>query len=277
MFARIFRRNGFDVVITGPRSEKGHRVARKLGVAFESDNRNAARRADIVIITVPIGKTLEVIKEVAPVMRKGQLITDLTSVKKEPCRAMDEYAPDGVEVLGCHPVFGPMARDFRGQNFVLCPVRTGELTSLLKDLLKKEGAKTIECSPEEHDRAMGLVQGMTHFMLISAGMAIRDLHFRLDDTRGFASPVYQLVLDLIGRILGQDPRLYAEIQMNNPETKRIRGAYLRAAERLDEIISRRDENAFIKEMTKAAENFGDTGLALERTQRILEGGNRNED
>jgi len=71
----------------------------------------------------------------------------------------------------------------------------------------------------DHDKAMSVIQGMTHFMLISGGMTMRDLGFKLQETKNLSSPVYQLVLDLVGRILGQDPRLYGEIQLNNPETK----------------------------------------------------------
>ncbi len=269
LFAQVLKRNGFEVKIAGPRPEKGKKAAADLGVTYEQDNKKAAEGADIVIITVPIRKTIDVIKEVAPAMKKGSMLMDLTSVKEEPCRVMEKAAAEDVEVLGCHPVFGPMVEGFRGQNFVLCPVRAGKMTERLKKLLADEGALVKICSPEEHDKAMGLVQGMTHFMLISAGMTARDLGLNLQDTRDFSSPVYQLAIDLIGRILGQDPRLYAEIQLKNPETKRVREAYLRAAERLDGIVRKGDEDAFVREMTKAAENFGDTKAALERTQRLL--------
>lgn len=269
LFARVLKKHGFDVVIAGPRPEKGKKAAKELGVKYVRGNREAAADADIVIITVPIRKTLDVIREVAPSMRAGSLLMDLTSVKKGPCEAMAEAAPEGVGVLGCHPVFGPMARDFRGQNLVLCPVRESGLVPEFKELLRKEGARVTVCSPEEHDRAMGVIQGMTHFMLISAGMAMRDLGFDLQGTRSLSSPVYQLVMDLVGRILGQDPKLYGEIQLNNPETKEVREAYMRAAERLDGIISRGDEEAFVEEMSEAAEHFKDTEGALRRTQELL--------
>jgi Prephenate dehydrogenase len=65
------------------------------------------------------------------------------------------------------------------------------------------------CAPEEHDRAMGFVQGMTHFMLISAGKAMKDAKFDMSESRKFSSPVYDLILDLVGRILAQDPKLTA--------------------------------------------------------------------
>ena len=116
---------------------------------------------------------------------------------------------------------------------------------------------------------MGVIQGMTHFMLISAGMAMRDLDFDLQKAKDLSSPVYSLVMDMVGRILGQDPRLYGEIQLNNPTTKAAREAYLRAAERLDSLIKGGDEAGFIREMASAAEHFGDTKGALERTQKLL--------
>lgn len=269
LFSKILKKDGLGVVITGPREPKGREVARGLGITYEKDNKKAASEADIVIITVPIRKTLDVIREIAPVVKKGSLLMDLTSIKKEPCEAMERFAKPGVEIVGTHPVFGPTVGDFKGQNFVLCKVRGDRWFKWFKDFLKKEGASITVCGPDEHDRAMGVVQGMTHFMLISAGMAMRDLNFDLSKSRKFSSPVYDLILDLVGRILAQDPHLYGEIQLDNKKTKDVRKAFLKAAERLDGIINKGDEEAFIKEMEAAAKHFGDASGALERTNKLL--------
>lgn len=269
LFAKILKRNGMSVTIAGPRPEKGIAAARELGVAFESDNKKAAKNADIVIITVPIKKTLDAINEVAPIMKPASLLMDLTSVKKEPCEAMAKAAPKGVDVVGCHPVFGPMVEDFKDQNVVMCRVRGDKWFGFVKKVFEREGAHATICTPEEHDKAMGVVQGMTHFMLISAGMAMRDLDFDLKKSREFSSPVYDLILDIIGRILAQDPRLYAEIQLHNPETVKVREAFLQAANKLDRTVSSGFEASFIEEMTAAAKHFGDTMGAMERTNKLL--------
>jgi prephenate dehydrogenase len=269
LFARILKKRGLDVVIAGPRPEKGIPTAKELGVAFDTDNKKVTKNSDIVIITVPIMKTEDVIREVAPVVKPGSLLMDLTSVKEGPCALMDKLAPKGAEVLGCHPVFGPAITEFSGQNIVLCPVRGEKWFNFMKKLFEAEGARTTVCSPKEHDKAMGVVQGMTHFMLISAGMAMRNMSFDLDDSKKFSSPVYSLIMDLIGRILGQDPKLYAEIQMNNKETARVRDVFMRSAKELDRIIEDGDEEAFVLAMTKAAAHFGDTSGAMERTSRLL--------
>ncbi len=285
LFAGVLKKHGLDVTLAGPRPEKGAKVAKELGVSFEQDNKTAVSDADIVIVTVPIRKTLAVIDEIAPELKDGSLLMDFTSVKKEPCAVMAKLAPKSVEVVGCHPVFGPSVKNFKGQNFVFCPIRKsktgtkgagtlhpkgeGKNFLLFKKIVEKEGASVVECTPEEHDRAMGIVQGMTHFMLISAGMTMKDLDFDLKKTEGFSSPVYTLVFDMVGRILAQDPSLYAEIQLNNSEAEGARKAFLKAAERLDGIIKKGDEDAFVEEMEKAAKQFGDTQGSLKRTNELL--------
>ena len=39
---------------------------------------------------------------------------------------MEKYAAPGVEVLPCHPMFGPRIRSLDGQVVVLTPVKTGK-------------------------------------------------------------------------------------------------------------------------------------------------------
>jgi len=268
LFARIFKKDGFQVVITGPHVEKGRATAKELGVVFEEDNKKAAASADIVIITVPIRKTLDIIREIAPVVKPGALLTDLTSVKKGPCKAMAKFANPAVEIVGMHPVFGPMTDDFKGQNFILCKIRGDEWFSWLSGYLNKKGASITVATPEEHDEIMGVVQGMTHFMLFSAGKTLRDLDFDLGKSKRFASPVYQLILDLVGRILAQDPSMYFEIQLNNKRTDEVRKAFVESCQKINALL-KGDEEGFIREINKAADHFEDTEGAMKRTNDLL--------
>ncbi len=269
LFAKVLKKHGAEVVITGPREERGKRAGREMGVRYEKDNKKAASEADVVIVSVPIRKSVEVIREVAPAVKAGSMIMDLTSVKTLPCRAMERETDGGVEVLGCHPVFGPSVESLKGQNFVLCPIRGKKWQRWFEDIIRREGGRITIASPEEHDRVMGVVQGMTHFMLISAGVCMREMNLRLEESRKFASPVYQLIIDLIGRILEQDPNLYSEIQIYNIEAKKAREKYMEIARELEVLLSRGDKRGFIGEMVSAAKHFGDTKGAFERTQRIL--------
>ncbi|NOZ77074.1 MAG: prephenate dehydrogenase/arogenate dehydrogenase family protein [Euryarchaeota archaeon] len=76
LFARLFKEAGHQVTITGRSVSKGEKAARELGVEYTSDNVGAAGSADVVVISVYIENTVEVIEEVAPHVRPGCLLME---------------------------------------------------------------------------------------------------------------------------------------------------------------------------------------------------------
>lgn len=269
VFARIFKEDGHEVVITGRDAAKGERVAAELGVEFTDDNAGAAQKADIVIISVYIDNTLDVIEEVAPHVRPGCLLMDFTSVKIEPCAAMEKHADKDVEIIGTHPMFGPRVTSLEGQAFIVVPVRAKRWKKFLLDFLSRHKAKVFETTPDEHDRVMAVVQGLTHFSYISTAATLRALNIDVKDSRNYASPIYMLMLDLIARIVGQSPQLYASIQMHNPCTKEVHRAFIEQASKLKEIVAEKDVGAFTKLMTSAAKHVGDLDASMGRSDKAI--------
>lgn len=269
VFARLFKSEGCDVVITGPTEKKGVEASSELGVEYRKDNVLGVKDADVVVITVPIAVTAKTIEEVAPHVKKGALLMDLTSVKGWPCELMAKYAKADVEVVGTHPVFGPRVGSVEGQIFVLTPVRGERWYAWLKDILSRNKARIIESTPAEHDEVMSVVQGLTHFTYISVGKTLKDIGFDVKRSRQFSSPIYDLMLDMVGRIIGQDPHLYAEIQMQNPRVPLVHKAYLKAASELSEVVKRKDEGEFVETMAEAAKHFGDTERSMGRSDKAI--------
>jgi len=75
---------------------------------------------------------------------------------------------------------------------------------------------------------------------------------------------------MVGRILSQDPRLYAEIAIENPLTMQSLEAYVEAINQLMKYLSSDDENGFIQAFTEAAEFLGDFRYeAYERTTQLI--------
>lgn len=269
IFAKLFQSEGCEVVISGPTERKGLAAADELGVKYIKDNPEAVRDADVVVVTVPMHVTVDVIKEVAPHVKKGALLMDLTSVKEEPCKAMAEHSNKDVEVVGTHPVFGPRVHSIGGQVFVLTPIRGKKWLSWLRDLLLKHKARIFESTPEEHDKTMAVVQGLTHFAYISIGKTLKNLDFDLNESKKYSSPVYELMLDMIGRIIGQDPNLYAEIQMENPRVLDVHDVFIKAAQTLSEVVRGKDRKAFVKTMVESAKHFGDVDQAMGRSDKAI--------
>jgi prephenate dehydrogenase len=267
-FARYFKRKGFDVAVWGPSGKV--EVAEHMGVRYAHDMVKEVEESDIVLISVLIEKTVEMIQTVAPRMHPGSLIMDVTSIKSGPVMAMKTYAPKGVEVLGTHPMFGPTMPSLFGQTIIFTPVegKTGKWLSIIQSLFESDGAHVRMLEAEEHDEMMAVVQALTHFAYIGIGATLKALDFDVQRSRKFMSPVYEIMIDFVGRILDQNPELYASIQ-KNPKAAAVRQTYVAECMRLSEKADAGDLEGFKQIMRDAALHYGGTHEALERSDRVI--------
>ncbi|HXX59193.1 MAG TPA: prephenate dehydrogenase/arogenate dehydrogenase family protein, partial [Dehalococcoidales bacterium] len=165
-FARAAVAEKIDVIISGRNPAKLRKAGEELGVSTGS-NIDVVKNAQFVIVSVSPDQFEAVIKEIAPFVRPGQFIFDVTSVKTGPVEIMHRYIKKGT-ILGTHPVFGPGAKNFTNQNVVLTPVSDNEkaVAATAKAFLEQRGANVSVMSPEEHDRIMTVVLGLAHFIAI---------------------------------------------------------------------------------------------------------------
>jgi len=255
-FVGFFEERGWSVDVSDPDADERESVPLERADEYR-----------VVVVAVPIEATPDVIEEVASHMSDG-LLMDVTSVKGEPVEAM-RAAPDDVELLGTHPMFGPSVRSMRGQTVIIVRERTGQIAERVVESFRDAGANVQEAGAREHDEMMSVVQGLTHYSLVSIGGALERLNFDVDDSRRFMSPVYEIVLDFVGRILNQNPELYADIQMNQPVGD-VHDALVEAAEELAEAVEDGNSDAFEDEMLDAARHYGDTRSALRRSDKLIE-------
>jgi len=230
------------------------------------------KKADITIFSVPISVTESLIKELAPQAKSKSLITDFTAIKSNSVSTMLESAPSSCEVLGLHPIFGPsVVSDLSKQVFAACLSRPGELTKFLLSFFRDEGAIIKETTPEEHDRMMSMVQGLTHLSAIATAIALKNLGFNLEESFEFSSPIYRLRLNMIGRILSQSPQLYAEIAVDNPLTAKTINAYQDAISKLGKLVKNHDIEGFEKAFSEASDFLGDfKDEAYQRTTELIQ-------
>jgi chorismate mutase / prephenate dehydrogenase len=249
LMARVFRELGHRVVIAD--------------VATETRPVQAAQSADVVVIAVPIQITTEVIAELAPHVRRDALLMDITSIKQAPMAAMLEHSH--ASVVGTHPMFGPGVHTLEGQRFVVCKGRGDAWCSWLEQLLQARGLVVTMSTAEEHDRAMALVQVLTHFQTQVLGWALARCGVPLEQSRRFTSPAYLMELYVAARHFAQDPLLYGPIEMLNPDTKLVTTAFRNAAADLSEILESHDQERFNQMFEQVRGFFGE--FAVEATEQ----------
>lgn len=190
----------------------------------------ASANADIVIPAVNLQRLAGALADLAPRLREGSLVADVTSLKVEPVDMMQRLLPRRAQILGTHPLFGPRSveeRGLAGQRVALCPVRidTETYASVRSFLGDRLGLTLVETTPDEHDRQMALVQALTHLV----GHAAAEL--ALDDLP-LGTLAYQRLRELATNISQDSPELFDAIQTRNPYAGAVRARFVDAVDRV---------------------------------------------
>ena len=264
-----YLRNDFDVFISGRDHKKGRDIANEADVNYIESNKELAGISDILIISVPIQTTEDVIREVAPFMKDGSVMIDVTSVKEGPSRTMDEVLDENVDYIPTHPIFGPRTTRLDNQVIVLTPIRKGPWYDRVYDYLDSKNMRIIETTAEKHDYMMSIVQVLTHFAFISTASAIEKLKVDISETEDYESPIYNLMIDLIARIVAQNPYLTYNIQSMNENGPKIRNTFADAVLELRDVINSGNGEEFVEIANAATKHMGDIKNALGRSDKAI--------
>ncbi len=227
------------------------------GPGVDARNRAIVDHADVVMFSVPPRNVVDVISHLVDSSRPEQLWMDITSIKTGAVSAM---LLSRAEVVGLHPMCAPTGKSLRGQTIVVCETRLNDWKTWATDFLQWTGAKLKVCSPEEHDRAVAIVQGLVHAMQLTMAATIRSLGQDVHDSLSFTSPVYRIAISLIGRILSGNPSLYADIQILNPNVLPVLKQARIELDKLIKTVTAQDQKAFVEEFVASQDHFGSEEL-----------------
>jgi chorismate mutase/prephenate dehydrogenase len=267
------------VAVIGGRGRMGALVARLFGdlghqvIVSDVDTplsaADAASVADVVVVSVPIDATEEVIRAIGPRVRADALLMDITSIKEAPVAAM--MASTGASVVGTHPMFGPNVHSLQGQRVVVCRGRGDGWADWVTRMLQARGLSVQETTPAHHDRVMAVVQVLTHFQTQVLGLTLARVGTTLDETLRFTSPAYLMELYVTARHFDQSPELYGPIEMRNPATGEVTSAFKAAAAEVADILASADRDRFRRLFEEVREFFGPfTHEALEQSSFLID-------
>jgi prephenate dehydrogenase/chorismate mutase/prephenate dehydrogenase len=231
-------------------SAAGHNVS-ILGSKGWDDADTLLSRADLVLVSVPIERTIDIIKLASKYLSPTTALADITSIKTQPLQAMLEYHQG--PVIGLHPMFGPKVESFDQQKFVVCPGRNDETFEWLLDWIIILGGNIIVCTPEEHDRIMVFVQATQHFSRFSLGAFVAQEQVDLNRSLLLSTPNYQQEIDIVKRLFAQNPQLCVEIMLATEERCHAIARLASTYSRLAQLVEQKDRSGLIQEFEKAQE------------------------
>ena len=255
-FRDVFEKEGYRVIVSGRETPLSAR--------------DLAQQACIIIVSVPIRETVAVINDIAPFLSGGQVLCDLTSVKRGAIEAM---LATPAQVLGLHPMFGPGVSSLAGQTVIAVPARCMSAAGdEIMGILSRQGARVTVATAAEHDRMMAVIQGLMHFSTLVVAETMRDIGAAPAELLRYQSPIYHIETAIIGRILGQDADLYGPILQDNPAVREVVASFSHAASRLQEIVCSGDPDAFAAFFRENAAYFGPViPESMETTNRLIQG------
>jgi len=169
--------------------------------------------AQWIVLAMPVPLMHSALLTLRPLLREGQIVIDVGSVKMHPCAMMDELLGTQIPHAGTHPLFGPLslARGDRPLRTVICasaqhPQAAVGARKLFADL----GCEVIDQDPAMHDRAMANTHAMAFF--IAKGL----VNMGVDEDMSVAPPSFQGLKHMVAAVRGDAGHLFAAIQQENP-------------------------------------------------------------
>ncbi|WP_233237723.1 prephenate dehydrogenase/arogenate dehydrogenase family protein [Bordetella sp. LUAb4] len=135
----------------------------------------AAAQADVIMLAAPVGAMAKVLAEMRPHLKPGVVITDAGSTKAEVVQAARAALGDRIACfVPGHPIaggerVGPDAADgelYAGRNVILTPLAENAPADVARVRASWEacGAHVREMDVQAHDRVLGSVSHMPHFL-----------------------------------------------------------------------------------------------------------------
>jgi prephenate dehydrogenase len=192
-----------------------------------------AAASEVIFLTVPISVLPQMLSSLAPIVRPDATVVDTCSVKVFPAQTMEATLPPSVDIIACHPMFGPDSALTRADLLpvITWPVRDryARYTSIL-ERFERLRMRVVEMSPDDHDREAAFTQGITH--LIGRVLAQMELQPSEIATLG-----YRRLLQVMEQTCNDPIQLFRDLQRYNPYTKSMRRQFADALTETESLLS----------------------------------------
>jgi len=266
-YAKLLKEAGHDIGISSRSQEKGQNFCKKNNYIFS----NSPKGFDIVILSVPNESAVATLNTLAPKIEDKTLIIDFCSVKSHIIPELEKLKTRDIEIASIHPMHGPRVKSLKEIPIVLIKIKTGEKFEVIKKFFEDQSNRVFESNMEEHDMILSVVQGLTHYTQFVASNVLAKLNLDLEKTLKFASPNYSMFVGLATRVMVQNPQLYAQIQLENPNNMKVREIFREKAGELEEIC-KKGEKELEENITKTKEIFKNPKKLLSKSDKMAEAG-----
>ncbi len=204
----------------------------------------AVRDAQLVVVCAPVDRIVPLVRQVAPQLAPGAIVTDVGSVKGEISRLGHEAVAKGGHFVGSHPMAGSEKTGWEHARADLFVRRTVFLTPLpetdpgaaerVAAFWKAVEAEVVSVEPDAHDEIVAHISHLPQVLAsaLCAVLAKRDPRWRNHAGGGLRDT---------SRLAGSEPKLWKTIlEQNRDEVLRALRAYQDELHGLERALANRD-------------------------------------
>ncbi|MBU1912441.1 MAG: prephenate dehydrogenase [Candidatus Omnitrophica bacterium] len=139
------------------------------------DLKDGVKDSNLVIITTPVFKIVDIAKKIAPFLKKGAIVTDTGSTKKYIVENIANIRLKDVDFIGSHPIAGSERSGikyadkdlFRGAYCILTEAKNKKALNKVRKFWAALGMKVIVMSADTHDRLLSNISHLPHAAAVS--------------------------------------------------------------------------------------------------------------
>jgi len=233
-------------------------VARELGLIDQAVDWAGSGQADCILLALPVGETEAVLKQLAPHLKAGAIVTDAGSTKTNVVAAARAALGARVaDFVPGHPIAGSeqsgpgaaRADLYQGKKVVLTPQADTRPAALatVQTLWEAAGAQVETLDADLHDRVFAAVSHLPHL----AAFALVDELARRADGDTFFRFAASGFRDFT-RIAGSSPEMWRDISLANREALLTElDAYVVALQSLRQAVDGEDADALLTLFSRA--------------------------
>lgn len=198
---------------------------------------------EVIFVCVPSDRTIDVIREIAPIAHPGTIITDVAGVKVPVMEAARQTVSDDVCFVGGHPMAGSeksgveAAQPFLFQNavYVLSPLKkyADKTFAPLMEIVEQLGARILIMDASKHDKIAAAISHLPQLLAVELVNVVNDLaagdsHFNTLAAGGFRD---------MTRIASSDFSVWEDVIFSNKDNiSDVLGVFVRRLAALDLLV-----------------------------------------
>ena len=196
--------------------------------------------ADLVMVCVPLESIVSVVHECLPYMKKGAVLSEISSLKNQIFGVLHAARKD-ITYLCIHPMFGPATKRSKIIKNLLIPVRSrAKELAILNSIFPRSDVEVIS-SADLHDEYMAVVIGLTYYLNLVLGSILSKLD--LGTVKSVAGTSFGMQVMITESILNDSPELVSSLLLENPYNKACINSFIAESKNIQRLISARDAKA----------------------------------